>query len=67
MSKVIHYDDSDNIIYYKDSNGYEEWREYNENGNLIHYKNSNGKEYWYDYDENGNCIKINSMVSKNVK
>ena len=42
--------------HYKDSNGYEWWKEYDENGNEIHYKNSDGTEKWYEYDENGNDI-----------
>ena len=42
------------MIHYKNSNRYEEWREYDENDNLIHIKNSNGYEEWYD--ENGNEI-----------
>ena len=40
-------------IHYKDSDGFEEWKEYDENNNLIHYKDSNGYEYWKEYDENG--------------
>ena len=36
-----------NMIHYKDSNGYEFWKEYDSNGNMIHYKNSNGYEFWY--------------------
>jgi len=32
--------------HYKDSNGYEWWKEYDENGNEIHYKNSEGHEWW---------------------
>ena len=40
----IKYDENGNVVHYKDSNGYESWREYDTNGNLIHYKDSNGNE-----------------------
>ena len=44
------------VLHKKNSDGYEEWREYDERNNLIHYKNSNGFESWYEYDENDNLI-----------
>lgn len=53
---VIEYDRNGNLIHYKNSNGYEYWKEYDSNGNLIHYKNSDGKEEWNEYDSNGNQI-----------
>jgi len=46
------YDSNNNLIHYKDSNGYEFWNEYDSNNNLIHRKNSNGYEYWYDSKNN---------------
>jgi len=48
------YDDNSNLIYYKDSNGFEYWKEYDDNDNLIHSKNSNGDEVWKD--DKGNRI-----------
>ena len=36
------YDANGNLIYSKDSNGFEEWFEYDKNNNCIHYKNSGG-------------------------
>ena len=39
------YDENNNVIHYKDSDGYEYWKEYDENNNVIHYKDSNGFEY----------------------
>ena len=35
------YDENNNEIHHKDSNGFECWKEYHENNNLIHNKNSN--------------------------
>ena len=42
--------------YYKDSNGYEVWREYDSKGNNIYFKDSNGFEVWKEYDSKGNEI-----------
>ena len=53
---ISEYDNNENLIHFKDSDGYEEWGEYDSNGNLIHYKNSDGKEEWNEYDSNGNQI-----------
>ena len=38
------FDDNGNRIYFKDSNGYEEWYNYDFNNHLIHTKDSNGYE-----------------------
>jgi len=51
---IKEYDFNGNIIYYKDSNGFEYW--YDSNGKVIHYKNSDGYEQWYEYASNGNII-----------
>ena len=50
------YDSNENLIHYKDSNGYEIWREFDSNGNLIHSKTSNGYKRWNEYDSNGKLI-----------
>ena len=50
------YDQNNNLIYYKNSKGHEEWKSYDENNNLIHYKNSKGYEEWNEYDKNSNLI-----------
>ena len=34
----IKYDANGNMIYHKDSDGFECWKEYDENNNLIHHK-----------------------------
>lgn len=49
------YDKKGNLIYSKNSKGYEVWYEYDDKGNCIHKKYSNGDEYWYD--NKGNCIR----------
>ena len=53
---ISEYDNNENLIHFKDSDGYEYWKEYDSNGNEIHSKYSNGEEYWYEYDRNGNKI-----------
>ena len=60
-SKIIdgnlyEYDTHGNLTHFKDSNGFETWREYDGNGKEIHYKDSNGDEEWSEYDINGNLI-----------
>ena len=46
------FDSNGKEIHFKDSNGYEIWREYDSHGDLTHYKTSNGYEYWYDSNDN---------------
>ena len=52
----VEYDENKNCIHYKNSYGYEEWREFDQNNNVIHYKSSNGFEYWQEFDKNNNLI-----------
>ena len=57
------YDENGNLVHYKDSIGYEVWKEYDKNGHLIHYKDSYGNDAWYKYDENGTIImKTESLI-----
>ena len=52
---ILHeYNENNNCIHRKHSNGYEVW--FDENNNLIHTKYSDGFEVWRKYDENNNCI-----------
>ena len=53
---ISEYDNNENLIHFKDSNGSEVWYKYDSNGNLIHSQNSHGLEKWYEYDSNGNQI-----------
>ena len=52
----IKYDAKGNLIYKKDSGGYERFYKYDEEGNLIYKKDSGGYEWVYKYDEEGNLI-----------
>ena len=54
--KMKKYDKNSNLIYYKDSYGFESWQEYDKNNNEIYFKNTNGIKVWYEYDENNNVI-----------
>lgn len=51
------FDVNGNVVYEKDSYGYERWSEYDTNGNRIHVKDCDGYECWTEYDANGNWIK----------
>lgn len=44
------------LVHFRNSYGYEEWRQHDENGREIHFKNSRGDEAWARYDEWGNKI-----------
>ena len=44
------------VLYAKDSTGYEEWRQYDDKGNEIHFENSRGYVESHEYDEKGNKI-----------
>jgi YD repeat-containing protein len=58
MEELREYDQNGNLIYCKDSDGFEWWRKYDGRGNIIYYCTSDGYgfEEWYDYDENNNLI-----------
>ena len=56
MPGIREYDKKGNVIHFRDSDGFEEWREYDANNNVIHYRSSAGFERWTEYDENGNVI-----------
>jgi len=61
IKAVINYpliteDSKGNVVYRKESDGYETWQEYDKNNNRIHCKDSNGFEIWCEYDENHNII-----------
>ena len=49
-------DKNNNEIYFENSDGFWQKREFDENNNRIYYENSNG--YWSksEYDENNNLI-----------
>lgn len=49
------YNENNDLINYKSSNGYEEQYDYNKEGKLVHRKSSKNEE-WTEYDENGRCV-----------
>ena len=68
MSEIIkEYDERGNLIYSKNSYGYEEWQEYDKNNNEIHYKDSEGFECWEEYDENNKTIYYKNNLSDSVQ
>jgi len=54
--EIKEYDKNNNLIYFKDSKGYESWKKYDKNNNEIYYKSSYGFECWQEFDENNNRI-----------
>ncbi len=69
FSRIIKrkYDDRGNLIYSKDSMGFESWREYDENNRKIHWKHSDGSECWYKCDKNNHCTIIIEQEYKELK
>ena len=61
---VKKYDKNGNEIYYKGSDGFEEWCEYDSNGNKIHYKDNRGCEQWREYDAYGNLFHFKDNKGK---
>lgn len=59
-----HYDENDNLVYFKSSDGAEQWYEYDKRDNLIHYKSSSGYEKWYEYDSEDNLTRSWSNKDK---
>jgi len=49
------YNKKGDLVYSKDSDGFEEWYKYDKNDKLIHYKTKHWEE-WYEYDEKRNLI-----------
>jgi len=47
--EINEYDDNENLIYQKWSNGLEQW--FDANGNEIHWRDSRGDEAWFEYDK----------------
>ena len=60
---IIERDKRGNIIYHRDSDGYEYWKEYDSNNNVIHYRDSDGDEFWQEYDSNNNTIKKLGLIN----
>ncbi len=57
------YDGRGNLIYHKDSDGWEYWKKYDRNNNWIYiytYNGCDGHEQWADYDKNNRVIHYKS-------
>ena len=68
MSKEIRkYDERGNLIYHKNSTGYEIWREYDKNNKLFHQKQENGCDYWFKYNEDDKPICITEKEYKEIE
>ena len=61
------YDGNNNEIYFKNSFGYESWREYDENNRVIYRKDSNTYESWYKYDKDNEQIEITQQEFKQIE
>jgi hypothetical protein len=61
MKEVKEFDNNGNLIYHKDSGGFESRYKYDLNGNEIYYKDSTGYEEWFGYDSNGNEIHYKNL------
>jgi YD repeat-containing protein len=53
---IREFDPNGNLIYFRNSNGYEIWYEYDTDGRCIYARYSNEFKTWYKYDENGNYV-----------
>ncbi len=68
MSEIIRkYDEKGHLIYFKDEDGFEEWRKWDDNKYLIYYKLSDDYEYWYMYSDLGRRIEITEQEFKNIE
>lgn len=66
MEPIKEYDEDNNLIHWKRSDGYEEWHEYDENNNCVHSKNSYGYEHWHKW-ENNKYIDITQQEFEQIK
>ena len=58
------YDEQNNCIHIKYSDGKEIWYNYNENGSCIYEKHSDGKESWKEYDDINNIAVVKCTNKK---
>lgn len=50
------WDENNNLIHFKNSEGVEYFCEYDEDGNIIHFKDEKGYEFYDEYDKHHNLI-----------
>ena len=68
MSEIIKkYDENNNLIYFKDEDGFEEWRKFDDNRYLMYYKLSDDYEHWYMYSDLGRRIEITEKEYKEIE
>ncbi len=68
MSEIIKkYDENNNLIYFKDVDGFEEWRKFDDNRYLIYHKLYYDYENWYMYSDLGRRIEIKEKEYKNIE
>lgn len=58
----LKYDENNNEIYWRRSDGHERWQEYDENNRVIYGRTKSGYEWWNEYDMLGNRIDIPKEV-----
>ncbi len=54
--KIKEYDKNNNLIYYKNTSGFERWYKYDENNNEVYYRSSGSFEEWRKYDEENRIL-----------
>lgn len=50
------WDENNNLIHFKNSEGHEYWAEYDDDHNIIHFKDESGYEFYDKYDSHHNLI-----------
>ena len=52
-TRLLEYDDNNNLIHSKEKCGFEAWYEYDDRGNQIYVKDSDGIEHWREFYNSG--------------
>ena len=52
-TRLLEYDDNNNLIHSKEKSGFEAWYEYDDRGNQIYIKDSDGVEIWHEFYNSG--------------
>lgn len=62
------YDDNDNVIHYKNNEGFEFWKEFEgDNPFEVHYKDIKGEEYWVEYNDKWEVTSYKDALGRNIK
>ncbi len=65
-SEWYEYDENNNLIHTKNSEGFNEWKEYDDNSNLIYHKNVHGLESWGKW-KNDKYISITKQKFEQIR